>query len=268
MTLQDQAAKRPVVGGYQIRNVTFSDVLDALRQGFSDFLRAPIYGIFFGAIFAGGGLAILAFLVIYDLPWMILPIAIGFPLIGPFVAAGLYEVSRRLSAGEPLSWRAILFTVFQQRERQFGWMAFVVLFVFWIWLYQVRLIFALFLGFSSPSTLQGFIEIVTTTPEGMGFLAIGTLVGAVLATVLFTITVISMPLLLDSELDFVTAMITSFKTVFSNPVTMLSWGLIVTLLTVLALLPMFLGLVIIFPILGHATWHLYKNALTKASIAA
>lgn len=267
MTTREELTKKSIVGGYQINDVTFSDVTCALRKGFADFAKAPLYGLFFGAIFAVGGIAIFVILSNYDAPWMILPIAIGFPLIGPFVAAGLYEVSRRLSAGEPISWRAILFKVFEQRERQFGWMAFVVLFVFWIWLYQVRLIFALFLGFGTPSSLEGFLNVVISTPEGIGFLLTGTLVGAALATILFVITVISMPLLLDSELDFVTAMITSVKTVVANPVTMLGWGIVVTLLTVLALLPGFLGLLIIFPILGHATWHLYRHALSKVPAA-
>lgn len=268
MTTQVNVKDKRIVGSYRIEEIGFGDIRKALQSGLADFLKAPIYGVFFGAIFALGGLAILAFLVVYDLPWMILPVAIGFPLIGPFVAAGLYEISRRLRAGEPLSWRAVLITVFAQRERQLGWMAFVVLFVFWIWVYQVRLILAIFLGFSSPSSIQGFIDVVTTTPEGMGFLVTGTLVGAVLALFLFAITVISMPLLLDSELDFVTAMITSVRTVVLNPGAMLGWGIVVAVLTGLALVPMFLGLVIVFPVLGHATWHLYKSALSKVPDAA
>lgn len=247
-----------------IRSIGWAQIGGALRAGLHDFARAPLYGLFFGAIFALGGLAILAFLNVFNMPWMILPIMIGFPLIGPFVAAGLYEVSRRLGAGEALSWKAVLFTVFAQRERQMGWMAFVVLFIFWIWVYQVRILIALFMGFNSPSSLSGFVHVVLTTPSGMTFLVVGTLVGAVLALVLFSATVIAMPLLLDSELDFVTAVITSFKAVTQNPVPMLGWGLIVTALSLLAMAPAFLGLIVVLPILGHATWHLYKAATRKA----
>lgn len=247
-----------------IRTIGWGEIGGALRAGVHDFVRAPLYGLFFGAIFALGGLAILAFLSVFNMPWMILPIMIGFPLIGPFVAAGLYEVSRRLSAGQPLSWKAVLFTVFAQRERQMGWMAFVVLFIFWIWVYQVRILIALFMGFSAPSTLTGFVNVVLTTQNGLTFLIVGTLVGAVLALVLFSSTVIAMPLLLDSELDFVTAVITSFKTVAQNPVPMLGWGLIVTALSLIAMAPAFLGLLIVLPVLGHATWHLYKATTQKA----
>jgi uncharacterized membrane protein len=143
-------------------------------------------------------------------------------------------------------------------------MAFVVLFIFWIWIYQVRLLLALFLGFKSFSSIDAFVTIVTTTPEGLGFLGVGTLVGAGLAFILFSSTVIAIPLLLDSELDFVSAMITSFKTVLKSPVAMLGWGIVVTVLAVAAMLPAFLGLIVVMPVLGHATWHLYQRAVVKA----
>ncbi len=246
----------------KLRAVQLGDIGKALRRGAGDFLAAPLYGLFFGGVYALGGLAIFWFLSMADMGWMIIPIGIGFPLIGPFVAAGLYEVSRRRAAGLPLGWKAVLITVFRQRERQMGWMAFVVLFILWVWLYQVRLLLALFLGFSAPSTLTRFVEVVLTTPSGLAFLAIGSAIGLVLALVLFSTTVFAMPMLLDTELDFVTAMLTSIKAVTSSPVTMIGWGITVTVLTVLALAPAFLGLLVILPVLGHATWHLY--ALAKA----
>lgn len=248
----------------KLRAVGFGDIAEALRRGVRDFARAPAYGLFFGAVFALGGLAIYVLLAVYGAPWMIIPIGIGFPLIGPFVAAGLYEVSRRLAAGTPLSWRAVLLTVFRQRERQMGWMAFVVLFIFWVWLYQARLLLALFMGFSAPSSLDRFLQVVLSTQGGLMFLLIGTLVGLVLALVLFSTTVFAMPMLLDTEIDFVTAMITSVRGVFASPATMLAWGVVVTALTVIALAPFFLGLLVVLPILGHATWHLYTLAKTPA----
>lgn len=247
-----------------IRIIGFSDIFEALKSGVTDFMRAPLFGLFFGLIYALGGIAIFSVLMLAGELWMILPIMIGFPLIGPFVAAGLYEVSRRLTAGQQLSWRGVLITVFAQHERQTGWMAFVILFVFWIWIYQVRLLVALFLGFNTPSTLSGFIDVVLTTPAGISFLAVGTIVGAFLAMFLFAATVVSMPLLLDTELDFVTAIITSFKAVTRNPVPMLSWGIIVTVLTLLAMAPAFIGLLWVLPVLGHATWHLYKRVTVPA----
>jgi uncharacterized membrane protein len=236
------------------------DIVKALRLGLRDAVRAPLYGFFFGGVFAAGGIAIYAILVTYDAPWMIIPIGIGFPLVGPFVAAGLYEVSRRLAAGQSLTWKAVLFTMFRQRERQLGWMAFVVLFVFWVWLYQARILLALLMGFSAPSSLDKFLQVVVSTQSGLTFLAVGTLVGLVLALVLFSLTVFAMPMLLDTEVDFVTAMLSSLRGVAASPVPMLAWGVVVTTLTLIAMAPLFLGLIVVLPVLGHATWHLYSLA--------
>ncbi len=140
-------------------------------------------------------------------------------------------------------------------------MAFVVLFIFWIWIYQVRLLMALFLGFKIPSTMDGFVNVISTTPEGMTFIAVGTLVGAFLSFILFCTTVIAIPLLLDREIDLVTGIVMSFKAVFDNLAPMVGWGLIVAILTFIALAPAFLGLLVVLPVLGHATWHLYSRVV-------
>ncbi|MHB0953733.1 MAG: DUF2189 domain-containing protein [Allorhizobium sp.] len=248
----------------RINPVGIGDVKAALAEGWKDFARYPLFGLFFGGIYALGGLFIVIMLAYYHLPWMIIPIAIGFPLIGPFVAVGLYEISRRYEADEPVTWRGVLAEVFRQRERQLSWMAFAVLFIFWIWIYQVRLLLALFLGFKIPASLAAFMTVVTTTPEGILFLVVGTIVGAVLATILFTLTVISMPLLLERDLDFVTAMITSVRTVVESPAAMLCFGFIVAAAAILAMVPAFAGLLVVLPVLGHATWHLYRRAITAA----
>lgn len=246
----------------RINRLEVRDVTAALTQGMADFRRYPLFGLFFGGIYALGGLFIVVILSLYHQPWMIIPVAIGFPLIGPFVAVGLYEISRRHERAEPITWRGVLTEVFRQRERQLSWMAFAVLFVFWIWIYQVRLLLALFLGFKIPASLAAFATVVTTTPEGMLFLLVGTLVGGVIATVLFSLTVISMPLLLDHDIDFVTAMLLSIRTVVENPGPMLAFGLIVGAGAFLSLLPLFAGLFIALPVLGHATWHLYRRAIS------
>jgi len=245
----------------KVNEIRIADLAEVLRKGLSDFARAPLFGLFFGGVYALGGIIIALSLTVWDISWMIYPVAIGFPLIGPFVAVGLYEVSRRLETGKPLVWREILGAVWLQRQRELAWMAFVMLFVFWVWMYQVRLLVAIILARSSFSTLDRFMEVVFTTSQGWTFLAVGHVVGAILAIILFSITVISIPLLLDREADFVTAMITSVKTVTSNPVPMVGWGIFVTLAVIVSSVPMFLGLVVTLPVLGHATWHLYKKAV-------
>ena len=245
----------------EVNALSFSDLQDCLKQGFSDFRNAPLFGLFFGGFFAIGGIFIVEMLYATEKGWMIYPMMAGFPLIGPFAAVGLYEVSRRLAEQKPLSWNEILTVVSKQRNRELPWMAFVILFVFWIWMYQVRLLIALILGRMSFTSFSHFFEIITTTPEGWTFIIAGHVVGAIFALVLFSITVITLPLLLDSELDFISAMITSVKTVLKSPFVMLSWGVLVTLAIIVSFLPLFLGLLVVLPVLGHATWHIYKKAV-------
>jgi uncharacterized membrane protein len=138
-------------------------------------------------------------------------------------------------------------------------MAFVTLFIFVVWMYQVRLLIALMLGLKSFSSLQEFLSVVTTTPEGWMFLFIGHAAGAVLSLVLYALTVVSFPLLLDRDVDFVTAMITSVRAVVASPGPMIGWAAVVVILMLVACLPAFLGLLVVLPVLGHATWHLYRR---------
>lgn len=242
-----------------INTATVDDLKDALQKGLRDFLRRPFYGLFFGGVYTLGGLAILFALTSQGQGWLIIPVAVGFPLVAPFVAAGLYDVSRRLERGETFTLSDVLTVMWRQRGRELGWMAFVVLFVFWVWMYQVRLLIALFLVRLSFSSFDGLVNAVFFTADGWVFLAVGTLVGALLSAALFTLTVIAMPFLLDRDVDFVTAMITSVKTVFQSPVVLICWGWIIAVVAILSMAPAFLGLLITLPILGHATWHLYKR---------
>ncbi len=249
----------------EINQISKDDIIASVKAGLADFLAAPLFGLFFGGIYVLGGLIIVASLTALEMGWMIIPVAIGFPLVGPFVAVGLYEVSRRRASGRPLKWQEILLVVVQQRERQFGWMAFVILCIFWIWLFQVRILFAIFLGFKSFTNIYSFIEIITTTSEGLGFLAVGSIIGAILAYVLFSSTIIAIPLLLDRDIDVVSAIITSFKTVAKNRIVLTSWGVVIAVLAFLALLPAFLGIIVVLPILGHTTWHLYTRAIVPVA---
>jgi uncharacterized membrane protein len=143
-------------------------------------------------------------------------------------------------------------------------MAFVGVFILVIWIYQVRLLLALLLGFSLPPTLPGFVTLVLTTPEGLVFLALGHLVGAGLALLTYTLTVVACPLLLDRDHDVVTAMIASVQAVTRNPGPMLGFAVTIAGLLVAGLLPGFLGLLVVLPVLGHATWHLYRRVVAPA----
>ncbi|MEO1687878.1 MAG: DUF2189 domain-containing protein [Pseudomonadota bacterium] len=257
----DAAAPPRPRGLPPVRPIGFDDLGEVFRAGIEDFKRAPAFGLFFGGVYALGGWLMYLLVASYDAPWLILPLGLAFPLIGPFVAVGLYDVSRRLDAGETPRWGDVLGVVFEQRRRELGWMAFVVLFVCFVWFYQVRTILVIFLQNQSFSSMESFLTMVFTTPEGLGFLVVGTLVGGFLALVLFSTTVIAIPLLLERDRDFITAIITSVKAVTTSGTPMVAWGLTVTVLVMLATLAGFLGLLVVLPVLGHATWRLYKKAV-------
>jgi len=245
-----------------VRQITRADVLEALSLGLRDFQRAPMYGLTLGGVTAATGLAILLLLMWAGMPYFAYPLGAGFALVAPFIGTLLYEVSRRLERDLPLSWGEVWRTVKGRSEVR--WMGFMTLFVLIVWMYQVRLLLAVILGFTAMSaSMFDFIRIVLTTSEGLTFLAIGNVVGAILATVLFSLSVVSFPLVLDRDVDFVTAMITSVRAVSMNTWPMLLWAAIIVALLVVASLPGFLGLVVVLPVLGHATWHLYRRVVVE-----
>ena len=248
----------------RVQTITTGAIIDSLEMGLRDFRAAPMFGLFFGGIYAVGGMLIVLAAAALDMGYISYPLAVGFALIGPFIAVGLYEVSRRRETGEPLRWGPVLGVVFAQRKRETGWMAFVTLFVLVMWMYQVRILIALFIGLRAPTSLDGFVQVVVGTPEGLMFLGIGHIVGAFMALVLFCLTVVSFPLLLDREVDFVTAMITSVRAVFMNPVPMIGWAFVIMILLMIAIAPFFVGLFVALPILGHTTWHLYRKLVAPA----
>jgi len=241
-----------------VRRITATDIAEALGQGLRDFQAMPLYGLAFGALYAAGGIVILLSLTAFGMLYLAYPLGAGFALIGPFVAVGLYEASRRREAGQPISMRGIWSTV--KSRGQIGWMGFVTLFIFVVWMSQVRLLIALLLGPNALfSSLKEFVTVVLTTNEGLLFLTIGNAVGAGLSLILFSLTVVSFPLLLDRDVDFVTAMITSVRAVVTSPVPMIGWAAVIAALLVVSAMPYFLGLLVALPVLGHATWHLYRR---------
>jgi uncharacterized membrane protein len=249
-----------------VRRITAADIAEALGEGLRDFQAVPLYGLAFGTLYAAGGIAILLCLMAFGLLYLAYPLAAGFAMIGPFVATGLYEVSRRRETGQAISIGTIWTSV--KARGEIGWMAFVTLFFFVIWMSQVRLLIALLLGSSALfASLHEFITVVLTTNEGLLFLAIGNAVGAALSLILFSLTVVSFPLLLDREVDFVTAMITSVRAVVTSPLPMIAWAAAIVVLLAVSAMPYFLGLVVTLPVLGHTTWHLYRRIIAPVPSA-
>jgi uncharacterized membrane protein len=241
-----------------IRQVSVSDIPEVLRAGLRDFLRAPAFGIFFSAVYVAGGITFWMVFSAAGQEWWLIPFILGFPLLAPFAAIGLYEVSRRIEVGEPLYWREVLGVVFAQKDRQLPSMAMVILLMFMFWVFVAHTTFALFMGLSALTNITSSPGVLL---EGNGplMLIVGSLIGAGFALALFAFTVVGLPLLLEREVDFITAIITSVQAVLGNPVTLLIWGAVIAGFLFLGMLPLFLGLFVILPVLGHASWHMYRR---------
>lgn len=240
------------------RIIALHDLKQVLLAGWADFRRAPMFGLAFSTVYVLGGLVLYAVFLASGQSWWFIPVAVGFPLLAPFAATGLYDVSRRLEQNMPLDWSAVLGCVLAQKDRQVPSMAMVIMLAFMFWVFVAHTIFALFFGLQ-PITSSTTDMLLSAS--GLSMLAVGGAIGGAMAALMFALTVISLPLLLDREVDFITAMITSVRAVGANLAVLSVWAVIIAGLLFAAMLPAFLGLFLVMPILGHASWHLYRRIL-------
>lgn len=259
VTTHDRPASVRKAQWPDVYKITFDDLVEVMAAGINDFRSAPKYGLFFGGMYAVVGWVLLVMLWFFELYYLVYPIAMGFALIAPFASVGFYSVSDFLEKGKPLSWSAVFGAVREASKRDLRWMALITAFTFFMWIDYAVIIFLSFMGFDALGP-QAF-DLVLHTSQGWMFLVAGHIAGAIIAIIVFSISVVTYPMLYDRDIDFVTAMVTSVRLVFANPMTMVGWCAFIAILTGLSLLSGFLGLFVMLPVLGHASWHLYRRAV-------
>src|ERR1700704_5425707 len=250
-----------VASPFVIRKISLSDLSGALRLGWEDFQAMPSHAIVLCVIYPVLGLVLFRMVLGYSVLPLLFPLAAGFTLIGPFAALGLYELSRRRERGEEAAaWDAIHVL----RAPSFGAMlelGTLLLILFGTWIAAADAIYVATFGHAPAASIPDFASRVLTTPEGWSLIIVGCGVGFLFAVVALCVSVVSFPLMLDRHATAIDAIRTSLRAVMKNPFAMAAWGLIVAALLVIGSLPCFLGLAVVLPVLGHATWHLYRKVV-------
>jgi len=245
-------------GQAALRELSFRDLSAAFAEGWADFRACPAHGLFFGAIYAIAGLVLShALLIRGEAVWLI-PSVAAFPLFAPFAAVGLYEVSRRREAGLPVTWRAVLGALRGRGDEQLVLMGGIIFVGLSFWIIVAHTIFAVFMAGSGlgSESLEVF-----RTEAGMAMLLVGGAIGALIAYAFYAVTLFSLPMLVDRDVDFISAIITSIRALRANRLVLRVWAFIIAVTLFLAMLPLFLGLLVLLPVLGHATWHLYRRTV-------
>jgi uncharacterized membrane protein len=248
-----------------IRSIGLADIKTALARGVDDFYAMPTHAIFLCIVYPIIGLVLARLAFGYSTLPLLYPLISGFALVGPFASLGLYEMSRRRELGEDVS-ISHAFEVLQSSSIGAITALSLLLFViFLIWLGVANAIYIADFGYAPPSSIEHFVRNVLTTPAGWNLIIVGNGVGLLFAIVVLAIGAFSFPLLVDRDVGAAVALSTSVRAVMKNPGTMAVWGVIVAVLLLIGSVPFFLGLTVVMPILGHATWHLYRLTIDAES---
>ena len=247
---------RPIV-----RTIGLRDIKNALAEGIADFSAMPSHAVFLCLIYPIVGVLLARLTLGYEVLPLLFPLAAGFTLLGPFAAIGLYELSRRREQGLDASWQDAFDVLRSPSRGAIAALGLLLLTIFVIWIAVAQAIYVAYFGYEPAASIPHFLDQVFTTPAGRMLMIVGNLVGFLFALGVLTISVISFPLLLDRDVGAVEAVLTSVRVVARNPLMMAIWGLIVAALLLIGSLPLFFGLAVVVPVLGHSTWHLYRKVV-------
>jgi uncharacterized membrane protein len=243
-----------------VRKIGIADLKDALVKGIDDFRAMPTHAIFLSLIYPVGAI-IVAQLTLNDLFHLFFPLAAGFALIGPVAALGLYELSRQRELGSGSSWTHAFNVLHSRSIVGIVTLGVLLVVVFFVWVAFCQALYVATFGVAPPASIPNFLQRLFTTREGWTLIAVGNGVGFLFAAFVLMISVVSFPLLLDRNVGVGVAVFTSVRVILANPVTMALWGVMIAVLLVIGSLPLFIGLAVVMPVLGHSTWHLYRKVV-------
>ena len=248
-----------------VRHIAPSDLYQALARGLDDFTAMPSHALFLCVIYPVLGLLLIAMSLGNSMLPLAFPIAAGFALVGPLAAIGLYELSRRREAGLDTASSHVFDVMRSPSLGAIVALGLLLMAIFLIWIAVAEAIYIANFGYHAPASLRQFAHDVLYTRAGWSLIFFGTGIGFLFAVLVLSISVVSFPLLLDRDVGAAVALLTSVRVVAANPFTMALWGLIVATLLAIGSLPFFLGLTVVMPVLGHATWHLYRRAVEPST---
>jgi uncharacterized membrane protein len=246
-----------------VRKIGWVDLKDALVKGFEDFLAMPSHLLFIGLLYPIFGICLAALSFTNNALPLLFPLVSGFALLGPFAAIGLYEISRRRELGVETTWRHAFDVLQSPSIPAILALGLLLMVIFLCWLTVAQMLYEALFGPVPPESYPAFLREVLTTSKGWILIVLGHALGFVFAAIVLSISVISFPLLLDRDVGAAVAVQTSIRAVLANPLMMTAWGLIVAAALILGSVPLFVGLVIVVPVLGHATWHLYRRLIER-----
>jgi uncharacterized membrane protein len=252
----DETLAHPVV-----RDIGAADLKEALRKGLDDFKEMPTHLAFIGLIYPLFGICLAGLTFSENALPLLFPLVSGFALVGPLAAVGLYELSRRRELGLDTSWNHLFDVLRSPSLPAILALGFMLLGIFVVWLATAQGLYEWLYGPMAPKSYSEFLRDVLTTPRGWTLIILGHAIGFVFAAIVFSISVISFPLLLDRDCGAACAVQTSMRAVIANPKTMGFWALIIAAVLMIGSLPLLVGLAVAMPILGHASWHLYRKVV-------